>query len=435
MLLKASVSEMTSEAKSVETTNAAPAKANPLSALAGLKRPAEVVKTQPVSPQPVPEPALPAQETSEPSLPDPADQEDADSDNDTEFDPSQLPPSLRLRYEHCQAYDARKQRHHGAILLHQVDKAFEAYFDDAEWLGKEFGLMLDGTEPTASIENLHSRNAIIEIVRKGRRVAVFHGPDEVESSTVYGPETEAGHAAPYLSTDEPRPGHLPSGSDGDGSAGAGDKDDKVAIQPLPAIAPPQPPRPAPGPIETLAKSADPLQLVAAAFQRTLAAKAKAEAVLKEYEAAAKALDDLLHGVAIAFAELEPMADSQASETDHAEANQTLPDPAKPDPEHNPEPDQAAAVTSPPKVPRTFPPHTLSLPTENVMVGDLGIPTGITSHLKAAGILTVKQLTERRFADGGRLTKIPRIGTAKAEAIDEALTEFFRQRDEWELSNG
>lgn len=84
----------------------------------------------------------------------------------------------------------------------------------------------------------------------------------------------------------------------------------------------------------------------------------------------------------------------------------------------------SVVTSSVDVPPKFPPDLLAKPFENILVSDerLGLPDGCISVLERAGICSVAMLTERM--NSGGLTKLPRIGKAKAAVIGETLRAFL-----------
>ncbi len=86
---------------------------------------------------------------------------------------------------------------------------------------------------------------------------------------------------------------------------------------------------------------------------------------------------------------------------------------------------APVVASPtPARSHAFPPELLSRPLVNIMVSDtrLGIPPGCVAVLEGAGILSAAMLVEKFHS--GELTKIPRIGKAKASVIAETLRAFL-----------
>lgn len=84
----------------------------------------------------------------------------------------------------------------------------------------------------------------------------------------------------------------------------------------------------------------------------------------------------------------------------------------------------SVATSSVAVPSKFPPDLLAKPLENILVSDerLSLPGGCVSVLESAGICSVAMLAERM--NGGGLTKIPRIGKAKAAVIGETLRAFI-----------
>lgn len=91
-------------------------------------------------------------------------------------------------------------------------------------------------------------------------------------------------------------------------------------------------------------------------------------------------------------------------------------------------DAPAVATSPAAPNFAFPPELLSKAIENIMVSDarLGIPPGCVAVLEGAGCISLAMLIEKYRT--GELTKIPRIGKAKASVIAETLRAFLAAVD-------
>lgn len=72
----------------------------------------------------------------------------------------------------------------------------------------------------------------------------------------------------------------------------------------------------------------------------------------------------------------------------------------------------------------FPPALLGKALENIQVTDIGfgLPPGCATALNQAGVISVAML--KQHVDGGTLTKLPKIGRAKASVISETLRAFM-----------
>ena len=73
---------------------------------------------------------------------------------------------------------------------------------------------------------------------------------------------------------------------------------------------------------------------------------------------------------------------------------------------------------------TFPPELLAKDINNILVSDvrLGLPPGCIAALGHAGVVSAAAL--KQHMEEGTLTKIPKIGKAKAKVISETLRAFL-----------
>lgn len=76
------------------------------------------------------------------------------------------------------------------------------------------------------------------------------------------------------------------------------------------------------------------------------------------------------------------------------------------------------------VPRQFPVDLLAKPLENILISDerLGLPAGCVAVITRAGILSLAMLAEK--VESGTVTRLPRIGKAKASVIGETVRAFM-----------
>jgi len=87
------------------------------------------------------------------------------------------------------------------------------------------------------------------------------------------------------------------------------------------------------------------------------------------------------------------------------------------------PGLSVVTSSGPAKSYNFPPEVLGKPLDNLLVSDdrIGIPNGLVKILNENGIQSMGMLFERY--DAGEITKLPRVGKAKAALLIEILRAF------------